>query len=93
MGTIRCPEMSVRNYHYMLRNIPEEGRYHHKIPPSSGLNIPYLTPRMKTQSLSVYYSTQPNVSEDFKRRHPICYQKKVVPSFAPSRQTEGNSVF
>ena len=25
MGPIVCPEISVRNYHYMLHNIPEEG--------------------------------------------------------------------
>jgi len=24
MGPIGCPEMSVRNYHYSLRNNPEE---------------------------------------------------------------------
>jgi hypothetical protein len=24
MGPIRCPEISVRNYHYSLRNSPEE---------------------------------------------------------------------
>jgi hypothetical protein len=28
MGKIGCPEMSVRNYHYTLRNIPEERRSH-----------------------------------------------------------------
>ena len=27
MGPIGCPEMSVRNYHDTLRNIPEEGRF------------------------------------------------------------------
>ena len=27
MGPICCPEKSVRNYHYALRNIPEERRY------------------------------------------------------------------
>jgi hypothetical protein len=26
MGKIGCPETSVRNYHYTLRNIPEERR-------------------------------------------------------------------
>jgi len=26
MGPIGCPETSVRNYHYTLRNIPEERR-------------------------------------------------------------------
>jgi hypothetical protein len=24
----RCPETLVKNYHYMLHNIPEEGRFH-----------------------------------------------------------------
>jgi len=24
MGTIGCPQMSVRNYHYLLHNNPEE---------------------------------------------------------------------
>jgi hypothetical protein len=28
MGPIDCPETSVRNYHYTLRKIPEERRYH-----------------------------------------------------------------
>jgi hypothetical protein len=51
MGKIGCPETSVRNYHYMPRNVPEERRYHHKILPSSGLNIPYMTPRAKAQNL------------------------------------------
>jgi len=27
MGQIGCPETSVTNYHYTLRNIPEERRY------------------------------------------------------------------
>jgi hypothetical protein len=26
MGSIRCPETSVKDYHSTLRNIPEEGR-------------------------------------------------------------------
>jgi len=28
MGPIGCPETSVRNYHYSLRNNPEERSYH-----------------------------------------------------------------
>jgi len=28
MGTIRCRETSVRNYHYSLRNNPEESSSH-----------------------------------------------------------------
>jgi len=28
MGLIGCPELSIRNYHYTLRNIPEERRSH-----------------------------------------------------------------
>jgi len=28
MGTIGCPELSVRNYHYTLRNNPEECSSH-----------------------------------------------------------------
>jgi len=28
MGPIGCPETSLRNYHHMLRNIPEERIYH-----------------------------------------------------------------
>ena len=28
MGPIRCPETSVRNYHYSLRNNPEERSSH-----------------------------------------------------------------
>jgi len=28
MGQRDCPETSVRNYHYTLRNIPEENRSH-----------------------------------------------------------------
>jgi len=28
MGPIGCPEMSVRNYHYLLHNIPEERSSH-----------------------------------------------------------------
>jgi hypothetical protein len=28
MGTICCPETSVRNYHHTLRNFPEERRSH-----------------------------------------------------------------
>ena len=28
MGSIGCPEMSVRNYHYLLRNSPEERSVH-----------------------------------------------------------------
>ena len=28
IGPIGCPEMSGRNYHYMLHNIPDEHRYH-----------------------------------------------------------------
>ena len=31
MGPIICPEISVRNYHYTLGNIPEERRYHVKV--------------------------------------------------------------
>jgi hypothetical protein len=27
MGPIGCPETSVRDYHYTLRNIPEESRF------------------------------------------------------------------
>jgi len=27
MGPIGCPETSVRNYHYSLRNNPEEGNF------------------------------------------------------------------
>ena len=30
MGTIRCPETSVRNYHYSLRNNPEERTFQHR---------------------------------------------------------------
>jgi len=29
MEPIRCPETSVRNYHYTLRNLPEERRFHY----------------------------------------------------------------
>jgi hypothetical protein len=28
MGTIDCPETSVRNHHYSLRNVPEEPSSH-----------------------------------------------------------------
>jgi len=28
MGPISCPETSVRNYHYSLRNSPEDRSYH-----------------------------------------------------------------
>jgi hypothetical protein len=28
MGQIRCPETSIRNYHFALRNIPEERGSH-----------------------------------------------------------------
>ena len=28
MGPIGCPETSVHNYHYTLRNFPEERRSH-----------------------------------------------------------------
>ena len=28
MGSVSCPEMSVRNYHYSLRNDPEERSSH-----------------------------------------------------------------
>jgi hypothetical protein len=28
MGPIRCPETSVKNYHWTLRNIPEDRRSH-----------------------------------------------------------------
>jgi len=28
MGPIGCPEMSVQNYHFTLRNTPEERRSH-----------------------------------------------------------------
>ena len=28
MGPIRCPEISVRNYHSTLRKIPKEGKSH-----------------------------------------------------------------
>jgi len=28
MGQIGCPETSLRNYHYSLRNEPEEGSCH-----------------------------------------------------------------
>jgi len=28
MGPIGCPETSAKNYHYTLRNFPEERRFH-----------------------------------------------------------------
>jgi len=40
MGKIGRPEMSVRNYHYLLRNRPEERRSH--LPRGGSLGHDYL---------------------------------------------------
>ena len=53
MGPIGCPETSVRNYHYMLYNIPEERRFHlHR---GGGLKSRVAVPYFSTLSHKRHY--------------------------------------
>jgi hypothetical protein len=55
MGPIGCPETSVRNYHYSLRNNPEE-RSSHLLRGGSLMSLEYFSRENKVMSGCVHPS-------------------------------------
>ena len=73
MGPTGCPETPVSNYHYLVRNDPEECSSH------LGFDVPYCKYDLTTLKLIKLHSVQNNIFSYLP--YVSKYSKRVFPYF------------